>query len=177
MENVLLIAFMEPDGTLAKAALEALGTAQDLGGTLTVGLIGEQTQTAADTLANCGAAKFVAVSGAEFAQSRYSTDAAAAEAICRAVQPTVVIAPANSRTARVMPGVAHRVGGGIDTHLTGVSGDGGLTVTRWYYRQRMEATLQRAQRPWFLLLESGCHAPVAFAAGTATGGSDCRDRK
>jgi electron transfer flavoprotein alpha subunit len=165
MENILFIAFTEPDGTLAKAALEALGAAKDLGGALTVGLIG--AQTSADALAYCGAAKFFAVTGAEFSQPRYSSDAAAAEAICHTAQPTVVIAPANSRTARVMPGVAHRMGGRIDTHLTGVSSEKGLSVTRWYYRQRMEATLQRAQRPWFLLLEGGCHAAFAAAPGTA----------
>jgi electron transfer flavoprotein alpha subunit len=167
MENILFIAFTEADGTLAKSSLEALGAAKDLGGTLTVGLIGAQTQAAADAIANSGAAKFLAVTGAEFSQPRYATDAAAAEAICRAAQPSVVIAAANSRTSRVMPGVAHRMGGRIDTHLTGVSPDGGLAVTRWYYRQRMEATLKRAQRPWVLLLEGGCHAAFAAAPGTA----------
>jgi electron transfer flavoprotein alpha subunit len=167
MENILFIAFTEADGTLNKAALEALGAANDLGGTLTVGLIGAQTQPAADALANCGATKFLTVTGAEFSQPRYSTDAAAAEAICHAARPTVVIAVANSRTARAMPGVAHRLGGRIDTHLTSASLDGGLKVTRWYYRQRMEATLQRTHRPWFLLLESGCHAALVAATGTA----------
>ena len=29
-------------------------------------------------------------------------------------------------------------------------------MSRWYYRQRIEAVLARAERPWFLLVESGC---------------------
>jgi len=138
-----------------------------LGGTLTVGLIGAEIQTAANAIAACGAVKFLGVAGADFAQPRYASDAAAAEAICRAAQATLVIAPANSRTARVAPGVAHRLNGRIDTHVTGVAAEGGLTVTRWYYRQRMEALLERKQRPWFMLLESGCAPAFKAEAGTA----------
>ena len=77
-------------------------------------------------------------------QSRYATDAAAAEAICKAAQATMVVAPATSRWNRVLPGVAQRLGGRADTHVTGMSVNGDkVSVNRWYYRQRMEATLQR----------------------------------
>jgi electron transfer flavoprotein alpha subunit len=68
----------------------------------------------------------------------------------------------------VIPGVAHRLGGRADTHATGVDlAEGKLRVTRWYYRQRMEALIERAHRPWVILVESGCSEPVAGAAGTA----------
>jgi hypothetical protein len=40
MENILFLAFTEADGSLHRTALEALGAAVELGGTLTVGLIG-----------------------------------------------------------------------------------------------------------------------------------------
>jgi electron transfer flavoprotein alpha subunit len=40
-------------------------------------------------------------------------------------------------------------------------------VTRWFYRQRMEAVLTRAQRPWIVLLDAGCVAPWSGAAGAA----------
>jgi electron transfer flavoprotein alpha subunit len=43
----------------------------------------------------------------------------------------------------------------------------GPSVTRWYYRQRMEAVLTRTGRPWFILLESGCHAAFTAASGEA----------
>jgi electron transfer flavoprotein alpha subunit len=81
----------------------------------------------------------------------------------------VILAPATSRWNRVIPGVAHRLGGRADTHATAVGVEGGkLRVTRWYYRQRMEATLQRMQRPWIIVLDPGCHAPWTGETGTAT---------
>ncbi len=84
MEKILLLAHTEADGTLGKPALEALTTALALGGPLTVGLVGAATQPAAGQIAGAGAARFLAVTGEAFAQPRYATDAAAAEAICRA---------------------------------------------------------------------------------------------
>ncbi len=167
MENILFLAFTEADGTLHKTALEALGAALELG-SVSIGLIGGHVQAAANTVANCGAARFFGVSGAHFAQARYATDAAAAEAVCRAANAQIVIAPANSRSARVLPGVAYRLGGRVDTHITGIAHEGGkLRLTRWFYRQRMEAVLERAQRPWVILLESGSHAAYAGGAGNA----------
>jgi electron transfer flavoprotein alpha subunit len=167
MENILFLAYTEADGSLAKGALETLGAAKDVAAAtsakFSVGLIGGEVQNAANAIASCGAEKFYGVAGAEFAQARYATDAAAAEAICKAANPTLVIAPATSRSSRVLPGVAHRVGGKIETHVTGISFDGGApAVSRWYYRQRMEAVLSRAHRPWFIVADSGCHD--AFSA-------------
>jgi len=168
METVLLLAHTEADGSLAKSALETTGAAKSLGGTLVVGLIGDSVQAAANQIAGCGATKFFGVSGAEFSQARYGSDAAAAEAIVRAAKAAIVIAPATSRWNRVLAGVAHRLGGRVDTHVTGISATGdGVSVTRWYYRQRMEAVLQRTQRPWFIALESGCGDAWKGATGKA----------
>ncbi len=168
MEPILLLAHTEPDGRLAKPALEALATALALGGELTAGLIGATVQPAADQIAGCGAVRFLGVSGEAFAPSRYSTDAAAAEAICRASGAAMAIAPATSRWARSLPGVAWRLGGRVDTHATSlVPRDGVPAVTRWFYRQRMEAVLTRSQRPWIVLLDAGCMAPWSGPAGTA----------
>jgi len=171
LEKILFLAFTE-DGSLPKAALEALGAAvkltATLGASLSIGLVGETTQPAADQIATCGAEKFYAATGSQFAPSRYSTDAAAAEAICRAASPTIVIAASSSRTSRALPGVAFRVGGRVETHISGVTSDGGkVSVTRWFYRQRMEGTLTREHRPWFLLLDGGCHAAWTGAPGHA----------
>lgn len=121
METVLVLMHVEADGSLAKSALETLGAAKSLGGTFVVGLIGANVQPGANAIAGCGAAKFLGVSGAEFSQARYGTDAAAAEAICRAAKATVVTAPATSRWNRVLAGVAHRLSGRADTHVTGIS--------------------------------------------------------
>ena len=169
METVLLLAHTEPDGALAKPALECLTAALALGGPLTVGLVGARVEAAASQIAGCGAARFLAVTGEAFAQPRYSTDAAAAEALCRAAGAAIAMAPSTSRWARALPGVAYRLGGRVDTHATSVAAENGApAVTRWFYRQRMEAVLSRRERPWVILLDPGCFAPWSGPAGTAS---------
>jgi electron transfer flavoprotein alpha subunit len=165
METVLFLACTEADGSLARPALEALAAAVEFGGPLSVGLIGADVTAAARQIAGSGATRFLGVSGNEFAQPRYSTDAAAATAIARAAGAAVIIAPASSRMNRMLPGVAHRLNGAIDTHVTGIAP--GPAITRWYYRQRMEATLTRAARPWIIAIDPGCHAPWSGAPGSA----------
>jgi electron transfer flavoprotein alpha subunit len=64
--------------------------------------------------------------------------------------------------------VAYRLGGRVDTHATNVAAENGApAVTRWFYRQRMEAVLSRRERPWVILLDPGCFAPWSGPAGTA----------
>ena len=168
METILVLAHTEADGSLAKPALEAIGAAKQLGGVFVVGLVGENVQPAANSIASCGAVKFLGATGADFKQPRYATDAAAAEAVCKAAGAAIVIAPATSRWNRVLAGVAHRLGGRADTHVTAVTAaNGAVAVNRWYYRQRMEAVLQRAQRPWVIALESGCCEAWNGGAGSA----------
>jgi electron transfer flavoprotein alpha subunit len=174
METILVLANTEADGSLAKSAREALHAAKTLcdtlpGSTFAVGLIGETVQAAADSIAASPAVKYFGVAGADFSASRYASDAAAAEAICKAAQATVVIAPGTSRLARVLPGVAQRLGGRADTHVTGVEGTGGApSISRWYYRQRMEAQTQRTQRPWVILVDPGSQTPCECGSGSAT---------
>jgi electron transfer flavoprotein alpha subunit len=67
----------------------------------------------------------------------------------------------------MMAGVANRVKGFIDTHITAFGVDGEINASRWYYRQRIEAKLRRTSRPWFVLLESGTREPYAGAAADA----------
>jgi len=171
-QNILFLAHVDESGkSLPRVAFEGLGAALDLaartGGVLTIGLIGENIQDAADSLASTGA-RIMGVSGPDFAHPRYSTDASAAEAICRTASPEFVIAPSTSRFLRVIPGVAHRLSGQVDTHITCIdSADSGISAKRWFYRQRLEAVIQRDPRPWFLLMDSGCHEPWMGAAGTA----------
>jgi electron transfer flavoprotein alpha subunit len=108
-------------------------------------------------------ARLLAVSGEAFAQARYASDAAAADALCRAAQATIVLAPGTSRFTRVAAGVAHRLGGFIDTHITALSGTNSVEASRWFYRQRIEAVISRSTRPWFLLLDAGTHTAFAGA--------------
>jgi electron transfer flavoprotein alpha subunit len=174
METILILAHTEADGTLAKAAREALHAARTLskaiaGSTLSIGLIGDNVQGAANSIAACPATKYFGVSGADFTQARYATDAAAAEAICRAASASIVVASATSRWNRVLAGVAQRLGGRVDTHVTDVVEAGGKpAINRWYYRQRMEASISRTQRPWFMLVDPGSQPACECGAGTAT---------
>jgi len=163
MESILVLAHTDESGKLlSKASLEAVAAGEQLAAMLgtpfSVGLIGPAE--ALHVIGDCGA-RFFAVSGDAFAQPRYATDAAAFEALCRASQATIVLAPHSSRVARVAAGVAYRLSGVIDTHITTFGGDASLQASRWFYRQRIEAALTRTARPWFLLLEPGTHPAFA----------------
>ena len=171
MESILFLSHTQDDGSLSKAATEALTAALTLAKThgaaeLTVGLVGKDVRQAADSIGACDATKFLAVSGDDFSQSRYSTDASAFEAVARASGATIIVAPATSRMLRALPGATTRLGGKIDTHVTALDGkDGKVQIQRWYYRQRMLATMTRAQRPWVILVDSGVFP--AFQGETA----------
>ena len=161
METILFLAHSEDDGSLGRAALEALTGAMELrrqltGAKFAAGFVGSDVSAAVQAASGCGAEAFYAVSGPEFAVSRYATDAAALEAICTAAGATIVVAPATSRFNRAIPGVAQRLKGRIDTHVGGfLVSDAELRIQRGYYRQRMIATLTRAARPWFLTVDGG----------------------
>jgi electron transfer flavoprotein alpha subunit len=133
---------------------------------LTIGIVATDATSAAAALAEAGA-RLLAVSGEAFAQARYASDAAACEALCRAANATIVLAPGSSRFTRVAAGVAHRLSGYIDTHITALGGANTIEASRWFYRQRIEAVISRDLRPWFLLLDAGTHAAFAGASSAA----------
>jgi electron transfer flavoprotein alpha subunit len=80
-----------------------------------------------------------------------------------------VLAPGSSRITRVAAGVAHRLGGFIDTHISSLAGAESVEATRWFYRQRIEAVLSRDSRPWFLLLDAGVSPAFTAQPGEAEG--------
>jgi electron transfer flavoprotein alpha subunit len=165
MDTVLLLSHTDPDGGLPRPALEALSAARAVGGPIVVGLFGASVEKAAAALAGAGAARVLAVEGAPFGEARYGTDAAAAAALARASGASVVVAPATSRMARVAAGVAQRLGGRVDTHVTQLTAEGGLAATRWFYKQRIEARLRRKERPWVLLVDPGAYPAAAVEGG------------
>ncbi len=166
MDTILLLTHAEADGSVPKAALEALSAAKALGAPVVAGVFGGTVERAAASLAGTGVTKVLAASGPAFAEPRYATDAAAATALAKASGATVIVCPATSRMARVMAGVAQRIGGRIDTHVTQLVNEGGPAAFRWYYRQRIEAKLKRKERPWVLLVDPGATA-AARPEGTA----------
>ncbi len=121
MESILVLTHADESGAaLSKGSLEAVTAGMELaarlGAELTIGIVAKHATKPAAQVA--GAAKrLLAVQGEAFAQARFASDAAACEALCRAAQATLVIAPESSRFARVMAAVAHRVSGVIDTHI------------------------------------------------------------
>ncbi len=174
MHNILFLGHTEPDGSLARPTLEALGAALRLQSALpdtrvVVGLVGGAVEGAANRIASCGAARVLTVSGPEFQTARYGSDVAAAAALVHAAEAQYVIAAGTSRFLRSLPGAAQRLGGRTDTHVTSVTvQDGKVLVGRWYYRQRMEGVLTRTQRPWFILVDPGSQAPWEGEPGQAT---------
>ncbi len=174
MESILFLAHPEQDGALSTAALQVLSAAQrmaaDLGGAeLIVGLFGGDVQGAADAIGACGAARFIGVSGAAYAQPIYSSDAAAITALIKESGAGIVFAPATMRMRRALPGAAFRVEGAVDTGISGLEvKDGQLVAQRWYYRQRMRAALVQKRRPWCLLVESGIDKAYQGAPASAS---------
>ncbi len=172
-QSILFLAHVSEAGnTLPKAAYEVLGVAlaltRQFGARLTIGLIGSDVAAAAETVTAAGAERILAVTGPDFATARYASDAAAAEALCRSAGAELILAPATSRFARVLAGVAHRLNGCVDTHVTSLKTvDGELCATRWNYRQRIEGVIRRDVRPLIVLLDSGCETAWSGAPGAA----------
>lgn len=161
MESILVLTHCDESGAaLSKGSLEAVTAGKELaarlGVTWSIGIVGADPNRAAKSISSVGV-RVLAAGGDAFAQPRFSSDAAACEAICRAVQPTIVVAPHSSRFARIMGAVASRAGGCIDTHIAAIAGTDKVEAQRWFYRQRIEAVLTRSARPWFMLLDVGTH--------------------
>jgi electron transfer flavoprotein alpha subunit len=170
MDKVLFLAHTDASGALPRAALEAFTAARELaqatGAPLTAAVFGAGAGAAAAAarLGAGGAARVLVAEGADLETPRFATDAAAAAALGRAAEATLVVAPHTSRLARVMAAVALRLGGRIDTHVTGLRPGAEPAATRWLYRQRIEATLRRKERPGVLLVDPGV-APAWQPAG------------
>jgi electron transfer flavoprotein alpha subunit len=172
MDTILFLAHTESDGGLSKASLEALTAAmtlaKDLGAPLCLGLFGVDVAGAAGLVAGCGATACHGVSGEAFGPARYATDVAAMAALMTASGATIAIAADDSRMSRALPGMAGRLSGRIDAHVTGLAvKDGAPVATRGCYRQRVQAELTRPARPWCLTVSSGCFAAYAGAPGQA----------
>jgi len=147
VESILVLTHADDTGSgLTKVSLEAVTAGVELaahvGASLSIGMVAADPKTAARSVADTGA-RVLGV---------------ACEALCRAAQASIVLAPQSSRFARVAAGVAWRISGSVDTHITSIHGSGTVEASRWFYRQRIEAVVTRSKRPWILLLEPGTHA-------------------
>ncbi|NLD62017.1 electron transfer flavoprotein subunit alpha [Candidatus Sumerlaeota bacterium] len=165
MERILCLLHTQSDGTLSQLALETLTVssttaAQLPDAVLLVGILGTATQQAATQIGSCGANQFFIAEDPALEKGSYHNDTNAAEAIAKAAQATIIFAPADSRFNRMISGMAIRLNGRADTHAVAVAADNGtLTISRWYYRQRIIAQQTRQQRPWVISIESDTAAP------------------
>ena len=175
MESILVLTHADETGSaLTRASLEAVTAGMELAAqlkaSLTIGIVAADAATLANALASTGA-RLLTVSGEAFAQARYASDAAACEALCRAAGASIVLAPGTSRFTRVVAGVAHRLCGFIDTHITALGGAETVEATRWFYRQRVEAGHQ-PRRASLVPVAGRRHAhslcwPARYGAGRA----------
>ena len=173
MEHLLAILHSDQDGALDEHALQVVSAAAalsaSLGCSFDVGVSGVSADRVAAQLAGCGAEHCYTLCAEAFAPSRYGSDMLAATALAQAATPTIFLAPATSRMSRIAGGLAQRLGGCVDAHVTAVDAAGeDVEVERWYYRQRILARQTRKNRPWVITLESGCHPPYAAQGDAAS---------
>ena len=82
--NLIVLLHTQPDGSLPKAAFEAVSAAKQLNAPFSVGILGANAKAACGQLADSGAAAYYAAEGDDLAQPRYATDVAAAVALVKA---------------------------------------------------------------------------------------------
>jgi len=159
-ESILVLTHADESGLLTKNSLEAVSAgkelAERLGAPLAIGILAADPTAAVQFLQGCEA-RVLSVCGEVFAQARYVTDIAGCEALYKATQATLILAPQSSRIARIAAGLANRIAGSIDTHINSIQSGGSVAASRWFYRQRIEASITRSARPWILLLEGGVY--------------------
>jgi electron transfer flavoprotein alpha subunit len=160
MEKILVLVHTLSNGSLSRASLETLTWAKNvadfLSAELNAGVMGKEVQSATAAISEYGVSKIFTISDPLLESPRYATDAGAVTAFCQKAGATLILAADDSRFSRVLAGVSVRMKGRIDTHVTDIKiKNETLLIQRWFYRQRLQGTLTRSQRPWFLTLASG----------------------
>ena len=174
METILVLAHTENDGSLAKSAREALHAAATLhkslaGSKLVVGLIGENVQAAANSIAACPATKYLGVTGAEFQpvalrhgrggggsdlQSGAGND-------CYRPGDFALGAGYTGRRATARRTRGHACHRSRRRRTGKFPSAAGITGSAW------KACSMRTQRPWFIGIDPGSQAACDCGAGTA----------
>ena len=129
METILVLTHVDETGSaLTKASLEAVTAgvelARQLSATLTIGILGPlpwKPRTPRPVLLPQPARVCLRSLVRPLRSRATPPTPRAARHLCRAAQASIVLAPGSSRFARVAAGVAHRLGGFLDTHITSLS--------------------------------------------------------
>lgn len=168
MSTILMLMPVEEQDAQSKVFLGTVAAAKQLAEltntTLVAGLFGAAgIPEAVQALAGAGFARVLVAADPALAGARYASDAAAAEALCRAVAAHYVVAPAVARVQRVLAGVTLRLRGSLDTNI--VAFQPGPKAVRWFYRQRLRGIVERVGRPWFMSVDAGNFEPWTAAGG------------
>ncbi len=171
--KILWIGFTDKTGSLDKASLEALTAARTiadgLGAELVAGLVGTSVGGASAQVGGATPSQVLAVTGEAWAAPRYATDVAACAKLARESGASIILSTANSRYSRLCAGLAQRLAGAVDTQITEMAIENQvLTVSRWFYRQRMIGKLTRSARPWILSIAPGSFVPCTAGETTVT---------
>ena len=172
METILVLTHVDETGSaLTKASLEAVSAgvelARQLSATLTIGILGSSdAQAAAGAVAATGARSACCLGR--------GLCAAALRHRRRGMRGLVPRGAGQHRSGARQFALCARCrrsgasAGRISRHAYHSSfQQRRLEATRWFYRQRVEATISREARPWFLLLDAGTHAAFAGESGAA----------
>lgn len=161
MPFILTVAALS-NGHLAQPALETLGAALALSAKLNpaqpasksvasavIGAPGAVV-AAARELGRRGAGRVLAVEHEALADYQAELYLEAAQAVCRAAEPDVILFPADGAGRDLAPRLAARLGGGLVTDCTGldVDGDGAtILMTKPVYGGKAVAVLATPRRP------------------------------
>ena len=154
METILLLAHTEPGGSLAKPALEALHAAARADRRpprLPIHHWAPWPSRAGPrpTPSPLARPRHTSASRRRLRPFPLRHRRRGGGSICSAAQATVVLAPATARwIARCRVWRSGWADASTPTSPAWPPADGKISLNRWYYRQRMEGTLTRAQRPW-----------------------------
>ena len=129
MATILLVA-EQGAGHLKKATLQALGAAQQLGGTVEAVVIGAGAAQAAQELA-AYVGKVHVVEGAGFEHALAETHSAAAAAAAQACGATDVVLAATAYGKDIAPRIAARLGAGLASDVLAVVGPSQFKRAMW----------------------------------------------
>ena len=96
----------------------------------------------------------------------YARDVPALAAALAASAADVVVVPGMSAMRRSIAAATLRAGGELDTNIVAAAAaDGGVTVQRWAYRQRILTSFSRTARPWVIVTDPSLFGEVCASLG------------
>ncbi len=170
MEKVLCVLHTDKNGGFSPLAYETLGMAKEMteklaSAELKAAVWGVDASKTVQTIGAYPATEFLVADSPALEFGNYNNDTQAVTALAKAAGATIIIMQSDSRSNRIAAGVATRLQGHADTHVTQATFDNDkIVVSRWYYKQRILAQLSRKLRPWVLTIETGSAQPWAAEA-------------